>query len=175
MRWWQVITRYENITFPALDWQGKTDRFTPRETWDLPIGSGESITLRILDPAPWKLTMSGPFLRVSPWIQRQLFCQGVYFAWHELLLAQGQGRQRISGKHSRQERRAQCASPVAADHSLAQVRCKGHGIKCGILSATANPLIGIQVEELCRTPAASGRCSRQWRRPQDVFSSCLGQ
>ncbi|CAE7270348.1 unnamed protein product [Symbiodinium sp. CCMP2456] len=47
----EVVSRYENITFSGLDWQGKTRRFTPRATWDVPIGSSDTITLRILDPA----------------------------------------------------------------------------------------------------------------------------
>ncbi|CAE7226437.1 unnamed protein product [Symbiodinium sp. KB8] len=46
----EVVSRYENITFSGLDWQGKTRRFTPRATWEVPIGSSDTITIRILDP-----------------------------------------------------------------------------------------------------------------------------
>ena len=48
----QVFSHYENNTFRGLDWQGRTRRFTPKETWDFPRGSGEKISLRLLDPAP---------------------------------------------------------------------------------------------------------------------------
>ncbi|CAJ1394585.1 unnamed protein product [Effrenium voratum] len=51
----EVLTRYENLAFPGLDWQNRTSRFTPRSTWRIAQATAlarslRAISLRILDP-----------------------------------------------------------------------------------------------------------------------------